>query len=80
MKSYAKPTKITVVFLGYGILSIWEIALLFVSHIIFRQTRICFMVGNQIMQSKDSESKWLSIVANQIFHIIILGAITHISF
>lgn len=70
----------TVVFFGYGLLPIGAISLLFVSHIFLdRRVFVAWWVKH-IMQTKGSESKWLSIMVDQIFHIIILGAVAHIWF
>lgn len=63
----------TVVFLDYGLLSIVNQMLL------DRRTFVSWWVKH-IMKAKGSESKWLCIMADQIFHIIILGAVAHIWF
>jgi hypothetical protein len=66
-----------VVFLGYGLLPIGAILLLFISHMFLdRRTFVSWWVKH-IMKAKGTESKWLCIMADQIFHIIILGAVAH---
>ena len=70
----------TVVFLGYGLMSIGAILLLFHKDMFLdRRTFVSWWVKH-MMKAKGSESKWLCIMANQICHIIILGAVVHIWF
>jgi len=57
----------------FGGLSYLAIAFIFVTHIILdRRTFVQWWVRT-IMQAKGPESKWLSIVADQIFHLIVLA-------
>ena len=62
-----------------GGLSLAAIALIFASHIVLdRKTFVAFWVSN-IQTAKGPEQAWLSIMADQIFHIIILAIAIAIS-
>jgi hypothetical protein len=62
-----------------GGLSLAGLAVIFFGHIILdRRTFVAFWVRN-IQMSKGPEQQWLSIMADQIFHIILLAAAIAIS-
>jgi hypothetical protein len=70
----------TVVYLGYGLLPFLAIILILGSHIILdRRTFVQWWVKN-VMNSNDKEAGWLMIMADQIFHLIILSGIAHFWF
>lgn len=62
-----------------GGLSLAAIALIFISHIVLdRKTFVAFWVRN-VQTAKGAEQAWLCIMADQIFHIIILAIAIAIS-
>lgn len=73
-------TVIAIVFIGYGMLPLVAIALILVSHIILDQRTFVSWWVKHIMKTEGKEASWLFIIADQIFHLIILGAIAHIWF
>lgn len=69
-----------VVYLGYGLLPLNAIILMIGSHIILdRRTFVKWWVKN-VMKTNGKDAGWLIIMADQIFHLIILGVIAHIWF
>ena len=72
----------TIVLIGssglYGaVLPIGAIALIFVSHLFLdRRTFVVWWVRH-IMGTPDAESSWLTIVCDQVFHLIILGVVVY---
>lgn len=54
-------------------LSMWGIALVFVSHVILDRRTLVALWYKRIMRVTDEKSKWLMIVADQIFHLIVLA-------
>ena len=69
-----------VVFLEYGVLPILAILLLFISHMFLDRRIFVSWWVKHIMKTDGTESKWLCIMVDQIFHLIILGAVAHIWF
>lgn len=70
---------VSVVGILSGGLSLAAIALIFFSHIVLdRKTFVTFWV-RKVQTAKGSEQAWLCIVADQIFHIIILAIAIAIS-
>lgn len=69
-----------IVFLGYGILPILAVLLLFISHMFLDRRIFVSWWVKHIMKTEGAESKWLCIMVDQIFHMIILGAVAHIWF
>jgi len=62
-----------VAWFAFGGLSLLAISFIFVTHIILdRRTFVQWWVRT-IMRAKGPESKWLSIVADQIFHLLVLA-------
>jgi len=62
-----------VAWLGFGGLSVWGILLVLASHIFLdRRTFVAWWVRT-IMRSTGKEAGWLSIMADQVFHLIILA-------
>ncbi len=62
-----------------GGLSVWGIAIIFFGHILLdRKTFVTFWVST-IQTAKGPESVWLGIVADQIFHIILLALAIYLS-
>lgn len=56
-----------------GGLSLWGIAIIFIGHIILdRKTFVAFWVAH-VQTAKGPEHAWLSIMADQIFHVILLA-------
>ncbi|WP_019414731.1 DUF3307 domain-containing protein [Paenisporosarcina sp. TG20] len=64
-------------FVGYGLLPVGAIVLLFMSHIFLDRRIFVAWWVKHIMNVKGNEEKWLLIMVDQIFHIIILGIIAH---
>ncbi|WP_096203085.1 DUF3307 domain-containing protein [Bacillus sp. FJAT-45350] len=61
-----------VAYIGFGGLSIWAILFIFLSHVFLdRRTFVQWWVST-IMQAKGKESFWLGIIADQVFHLIVL--------
>lgn len=61
-----------VAFVGFGGLSVAAVAFVFVTHVALdRRTFVAWWVRT-VMGSTGKESGWLSIVVDQIFHIIVL--------
>lgn len=59
--------------LGGG-LSFWGIAVIFIGHVILdRKTFVSFWVRT-VQTATGSEARWLSVVADQIFHVLLLAA------
>ncbi|MGB3259874.1 DUF3307 domain-containing protein [Paenisporosarcina sp.] len=71
---------IAVAFLGVGLLPIGAIVLLFFSHLILDKRVFVAWWVKYIMRTEGQETKWLCIMVDQIFHVIILGAIAHFWF
>ena len=70
----------SVALLEVGLLPIEAILLLFASHIFLdRRTFVAWWVKT-IMRTEGKEAKWISIMVDQIFHLIIIGTIAHIWF
>lgn len=62
-----------------GGLSIYAVALIFISHVLLdRKTFVTFWV-RRIQTAKGPSEAWLTIVADQIFHLIILALAIYIS-
>lgn len=62
-----------------GGLSLWGIALIFFGHILLdRKTFVAFWV-RRVQTAKGPEQAWLSIMADQIFHVILLAVAIAIS-
>ncbi|KNB69416.1 hypothetical protein ADS79_26345 [Brevibacillus reuszeri] len=62
-----------------GGLSGWAILLVFVSHMILDRRTIVYIWYRKIMRVTNDGSKWLMIMCDQIFHLIILAAALVIS-
>ncbi|MDX1807577.1 MAG: DUF3307 domain-containing protein [Paenisporosarcina sp.] len=68
------------IYVGYGLLPLAGIILILGSHIILdRRTFVQWWVKN-IMNTNGKDASWLVIIADQIFHLIILGVIGHFWF
>ncbi|QFF97784.1 DUF3307 domain-containing protein [Psychrobacillus glaciei] len=68
---------IGILYIGNGWLPLNAILLIFVSHLILdKRVFVVWWVKN-IMGAKEKDAGWLIIIADQIFHIIVLGAIAH---
>ncbi|MHA6260080.1 DUF3307 domain-containing protein [Sporosarcina sp. CAU 1771] len=65
---------------GNYVLPIEVIVLLFVSHIVLDRRKFVVWWVERIMNSKGPESKWLKIVVDQVFHILILAIVAHFWF
>ncbi|MBD7906742.1 DUF3307 domain-containing protein [Sporosarcina gallistercoris] len=61
-----------------GMIPISAVVLIFVSHVILDRRRFVAWWAKTIMGLKDEEPAWLLIIADQIFHIIVLALIAHI--
>lgn len=62
-----------------GGLSLWGIAIIFIGHILLdRKTFVAFWVRH-VQTAKGPEQVWLSIVADQIFHVILLAVAIAVS-
>ena len=68
------------VYLGYGWLPMGAIALIFGSHILLDQRTFISWWVKHIMKAEGKEASWLQTMADQTFHLIILGIIAHIWF
>ena len=62
-----------------GGLSWWAIGLIFVSHVILDRRGFVGFWYRRVMGVTDEKSKWLMIMVDQIFHLIILAAAVSIS-
>lgn len=63
----------------FGGLSWWGIAVIYIGHVILdRKTFITFWV-EKVQMAKGASNNWLSIVADQIFHLILLAIAIYIS-
>jgi hypothetical protein len=60
-------------------LSLWAIVLVFVSHVILDRRSFVYFWYRKVMQVTDDRSKWLMIICDQVFHLIILGVALAIS-
>nr|WP_285851213.1 DUF3307 domain-containing protein [Sporosarcina aquimarina] len=61
-----------------GMIPLWVVAIIFVSHVILDRRRFVAWWSMTIMGVKHGEPAWLLIMADQIFHIIVLAIIAHI--
>lgn len=69
---------LTIGWFGFGGLSLWGIALVYVSHIIIdRRTFVAWWV-EKVMKAPDNQKIWLSIMADQTFHIVFLVLALHL--
>lgn len=76
---FVYTSAVSVAFLiGTGRISIWTVAIIFVSHVILDRRRFVAWWAETIMGIKDGEPAWLIIMADQVFHIIVLSIIAHI--
>lgn len=67
-----------VAWIGFGGLSLWGLSLVFVAHVFLdRRTFVEWWVRT-IMTSKGKESMWLGIIADQVFHLVILAVALYI--
>ncbi|REB10129.1 DUF3307 domain-containing protein [Sporosarcina sp. BI001-red] len=61
-----------------GMISFWMVVIIFLSHIILDRRRFVAWWALAIMGVKEGEPAWLLIIADQVFHIIVLAIIAHI--
>ncbi|MDW0111291.1 DUF3307 domain-containing protein [Sporosarcina aquimarina] len=54
------------------------VAIIFISHVILDRRRFVAWWAKTIMGVKNGEPAWLTIMADQVFHIIVLAVISHI--
>ncbi|QRG66777.1 DUF3307 domain-containing protein [Brevibacillus choshinensis] len=62
-----------------GGLSVWASLLIFLSHVILDRRTFVYFWYRKVMQVTDDRSKWLMIITDQVFHLIILGVALTIS-
>ncbi|WP_289137031.1 DUF3307 domain-containing protein [uncultured Brevibacillus sp.] len=62
-----------------GGLSVWAVLFVFVTHVILDRRTIVFFWYRKIMRVTDDGSKWLMVMCDQIFHLIVLAAALVIS-
>lgn len=67
-------------FIGDSMLPIGAIALIFFSHMFLDRRIFVTWWVKKIMLTQSKEAKWLCIMVDQIFHLIILAAVAHIWF
>lgn len=65
---------------GFGGLSLGAILLIFVSHLILDQRSFVQWWVSTIMRTQGKEAGWLSIMVDQIFHLLILALALYITF
>lgn len=56
-----------------GGISVWAILLVFISHVILDNRKLVVFWYRVIMRVKDDGAKWLTIMIDQTFHLIILA-------
>lgn len=79
--SVVYTVSVTVIaYLEVGWLPVGAIALLFLSHLFLDRRIFVVWWVKHIMRAEGKDAKWLSIMVDQIFHLIILGAVAHIWF
>ena len=61
-----------------GMLPASVIAIIFISHVFLDRRRFVAWWAKTIMGVKDGEPAWLLIMADQVFHILVLAVISHI--
>lgn len=64
--------------IGTGMLPACAVSLIFISHVILDRRRFVAWWTKTIMGVKDGEPAWLAIMADQVFHILILAFVSHI--
>jgi len=69
-----------IAFTGGFILPFGAIILIFISHIVLDRRSFVVWWVRQIMGTDDKKMNWLTIVVDQVFHIIILGIVAHFWF
>lgn len=56
----------------------WGLALVFISHAIIDRRSLTTLWVTTVMNAPDSEKVWLTIVVDQIFHLLVLFAILYL--
>lgn len=64
--------------IGFGGLSLLGIIIIFVSHILLDRRGFVRWWVTTIMRATGDESKWLKIVVDQVFHIIVLAIVLYV--
>lgn len=62
-----------------GGLSLWGIAVIFFGHVLLDRKKFVAFWVQKVQQAEGSSKGWLSIVADQIFHIILLAIAIYIT-
>jgi len=62
---------------GFGGLTFWQLLTIFLAHVLLdRRTFVAWWV-KIIMRTNLSENKWLGIMVDQTFHVVILALVLH---
>lgn len=67
-----------IAFFAFGGLSLFAILFIFVTHVVIDKQYIVQWWVQNVMKPPASEQKWLTIVVDQIFHLIVLGIALYI--
>ena len=63
--------------IGTGVVSIWVIAIIFISHVILDRRRFVAWWATVVMGVKNGQPAWLLIMADQVFHVLVIAFIAH---
>ncbi|WP_432355436.1 DUF3307 domain-containing protein [Sporosarcina sp. A2] len=63
--------------IGAGTIPFWAISIIFLSHVILDRRHFVLWWARMVMGVKDGQPAWLVIMADQVFHILILSFIAH---
>lgn len=64
--------------IGFGGLSVLGIAIVFIAHLILDQRSFVSWWVKNVMKATGKEAGWLSIVVDQIFHILVLALVLYL--
>ncbi|ADH98196.1 DUF3307 domain-containing protein [Salisediminibacterium selenitireducens] len=67
-----------VAMIGFGGLSLLGILVVFISHILLDRKGFVQWWVAKVTTPPDSEKKWLTVMTDQAFHIIVLGAVLYL--
>lgn len=67
-----------IAWIGFGGLSVFGVVIIFLSHVLFDRRGFIQWWVNTITTPPDSEKKWLTIMTDQTFHLIILGVVLYV--
>ncbi|MGA9290739.1 MAG: DUF3307 domain-containing protein [Anaerobacillus sp.] len=66
--------------LAFGGLSFFQLSFVFVTHLILDRRTFVVWWTETVMQNADPGSRWLTVVVDQVFHLIVIGIILTFSF